>query len=163
MVLFEEIAWNSLFLSCLSPSALGDWSESYLRRKVQSNDSVQAWLYRTNSTLVTENCYPNFFLWCFEGSDAVGLWCDLARTLQPLGFLTIECVTMHRGIIRAFRRFSPRITPTDIPGELRVIIDIPELIAHESESSFGRPSHDAQSIDPQRRRSAKPDFGVYPI
>lgn len=79
--------------------------------------------------LVTERLKDEIFVWCYQGREFFLVSRALAAVAVHNRMRAVGWFTFHRGAVRRYRRFSPEVTDTRIPGEMRFRLNA-EGLAH---------------------------------
>jgi hypothetical protein len=67
------------------------------------------------------------FVWCYQGKRFYEVSRALAKLADAHGWPHIGWLTFHLGAVRRYRKFSPTIDYTALPGEMRFQFDSARL------------------------------------
>lgn len=130
------VAWCDELYRALERTMTHELGTARLIKEVKSGKR-QAWLVKINGRakgcLVTETLTHadgtrEFFIWCYEGARAINLVQAVAVHALSGGCEAVGFYTHHRAALRGFKRFSPVVSLTGIPGEMRFSFDVRRLV-----------------------------------
>lgn len=119
--------------------------------RIDGDTWVMTQVYALNSLL---------WIWCIEGKNAVAVVSAFARIARLNGLTAIGFFTHHKAARYGFRKFSPVIHATSLPGEMHFCMKTEDFdYGDHEQSSRGseqRDSDGARSAERESRASEQP-------